>query len=207
MQEVMTMSFINTISPEDAPNDVRSMYQRQQDFWGYVPNYAKSFSPRPALMERWGRLIAEVRRPMEPRLYELATFVAANELRNTPCSIAHGSRLKPFYSIEQLCALAGKEPVPGMSDLDAAIVEFARVVARDAATVRASDVKELRDLGLEDEVIFDIAAAVAARAFFTKVLDAVGSAPDAPLGGIDAELKQAFTVGKPISDESPEVMT
>lgn len=200
------MSYIKTVSPGDANGDVRDMYQRQQDFWGYVPNYAKSFSHRPALMERWGRLIAEVRRPMEPRLYELATFAAAVDLRNTACALAHGSKLKAYYSTEQLCAIAGKVPAPGLSALDQAIVRFARMVARDAASITAAHVEELQHLGLDDDTIFDIAATAAARAFFTKTLDAVGAQPDAPLNDLDADLRQAVTAGRPISREKPEVM-
>ena len=200
------MSFIDTIHPDDAREDVRAMYQRQQDFWGYVPNYARAFCHRPKLMERWGRMIAEVKRPMDPKLYELATFAAASDLRNTACSIAHGSKLLDFYSREQLVALAFKEPAAGVSALDNAVVRFARKVARDAACITRTDVNELRHLGLEDDAIFDIAATAAARAFFTKVLEAVGTEPDAPLGELDEELRPAFVVGKPVSDHDPVVM-
>ena len=41
------MSFIETTAVEDAEGAVREMYERQQAAWGYVPNYAKSFSPPP----------------------------------------------------------------------------------------------------------------------------------------------------------------
>ena len=50
------MSYIDTTPVNEATGDVRDMYERQQGAWGYVPNYAKSFSHRPAVMERWGKL-------------------------------------------------------------------------------------------------------------------------------------------------------
>ena len=46
------MSFISTIAADEATADVRDMYQRQQDHWGYVPNYAKVFSHRPQVLAR-----------------------------------------------------------------------------------------------------------------------------------------------------------
>ena len=34
------MAFIDTIPDSDINADVRAMYERQQSFWGFVPNYA-----------------------------------------------------------------------------------------------------------------------------------------------------------------------
>lgn len=91
------MSYIETIPVNTAEGPVREMYARQQDSWGYVPNYAKSFSHRPAVMERWGRLLAELKRPMDKRMFELITFSAAHELRHSPCSLAHGNARRTMF--------------------------------------------------------------------------------------------------------------
>ena len=56
------MTFIRTVRPADATGDVHAMYERQEDYWGYVPNYAKAFSHRPESLARWGRLLAELAR-------------------------------------------------------------------------------------------------------------------------------------------------
>lgn len=74
------MAFINTIPPSRSEGAVREMYERQQAHYGYVPNYTKVFSHRPDVMARWGKLLAEIRRPMDDRMFELATFAAAHEL-------------------------------------------------------------------------------------------------------------------------------
>jgi hypothetical protein len=77
------MAFIDTIAPSGSEGAVREMFKHQQAHYGYVPNYAKVFSHRPEVMARWGRLLAEIRRPMDDRMFELATFAAAHELKNT----------------------------------------------------------------------------------------------------------------------------
>ena len=73
--------------------------------------------------------------------------------------------------------------------------------------VTVDDVQRLRDCGLDDATIFDIAATTAGRAFFTKVLDAVGSLPDAAFSRIDDDLRVPLTVGRPIASGDDEVMT
>ena len=93
------MAFIKTIAPAMAQGEVLEMYERQQAAWGYVPNYAKVFSGRPEVLARWGRLLAEIKRPMSRRRFELVTFAAAIELRNTACSLAHGKAVVKGVSL------------------------------------------------------------------------------------------------------------
>lgn len=195
------MSFIHTIAPAQARAEVASMYSRQQQTWGYVPNYAKVFCHRPELLARWAALLAEVKRPLDRRRLELATFAAAHELGNSPCALAHGQVLREFFADDEIVAIAAGR-VGALPAAEQALLRFARTVARDAASVTAADLAELRDLGFADAEIFDIAAAAAARAFFTKLLDAMGVLPDAPFAELPEELRRALTVGRPI-DSAP----
>ena len=103
------MAFIRTIPPREAKDAVRDMYQRQQAAFGYVPNYAKLFSHRPEVMERWVKLLAAIKRPVDSRRFELVTFAAAHALRNSYCSLAHGNALTAFFDEEEVRALASDE--------------------------------------------------------------------------------------------------
>jgi uncharacterized peroxidase-related enzyme len=198
------MSFIDTVSPAEAPDDVAAMYRRQQDAWGFVPNYAKVFCHRPELMARWAALLAEVKRPLDKRRLELVTFSAAHELGHSACSLAHGRVLREFFADEEIVAIAEGRTTGLLSPAEQAMLRFARRVARDAASVTAAEVAELKALGFSDAEVFDIAAVAAARAFFTKLLDAVGVLADAPFGDLPAPLRDALTVGRPI-DTAPTV--
>lgn len=200
------MSYIKTVPLDEATGEVREMYERQQGAWGYVPNYAKSFSQRPEVMARWGRLLAELQRPWDDRRLEMITFAAAHELRHTSCSLAHGNKLTPFFSSEEICAIAEQRPVESITEAEQEMMRFSRQVARDASTVEAADVDRLKAFGFSDAEVFDIAAVAAGRAFFTKVLDAVGSLPDAGFMSINEDLRTPLTVGRPISTEADEVM-
>lgn len=77
---------------------------------------------------------------------------------------------------------------------------FAEKVARRADEITAADVEGLRSHGYRDEEIFDLAAAAAARCFFSTLLDALGVEPDSSFRDLDPALRQALTVGRPVAD-------
>jgi len=58
----------------------------------------------------------------------------------------------------------------------------------------------LRSHGYQDAEIFDVAAAAAARCFFSKLLDALGGQADSTFNDLDPTLREALTVGRPIAD-------
>lgn len=198
------MAFVSTIRPARATGEVREMYLRQQAKYGYVPNYAKLFSHRPEVMKRWAALLSEIRRHMSPRRFELATFAAAHTLRNSSCTLAHGAALTEYLSPDDVRAIANDTDVSALSEAEAAMVKFARKVARDAGAITAGDVAVLRKHGFADEEIFDIVATAAARAFFTKVLDGLGAEPDSIYAEMDETFRKTLTVGGPIDFREPE---
>jgi uncharacterized peroxidase-related enzyme len=198
------MSFISTTPPQAARGDVAAMYRLQQAAWGHVPNYAKVFSHRPEVLARWGRLLAEIKRPLDTRRFELLTFVAAHELGHTACALAHGQALRAFFSDDEIVAIA-QGRLDGLLDApEQALMRFARLVAADASGVTAADVAGLRELGWTDADIFDAAATAAGRAFFTKLLDALGVRADASFQALDPSLRLALTIGRPIDDAACE---
>jgi len=200
------MAFIRTIAPADAEGEVREMYERQQSSWGFVPNYAKVFCHRPEVLARWARLLAELKRPMDARRFELITFAAAHELRHTACSLAHGKALTSFIDADDVRKLALGETSDNVTAAENAMMDFARKVARDASRITSGDVEVLRSHGFSDEEIFDIAATAAGRAFFTKLLDSLGVEADGAFLKMSQELRETLTVGRPIDFRKPETM-
>jgi uncharacterized peroxidase-related enzyme len=199
------MAFINTIPVAEADGDVRDMYARQEGAWGYVPDYAKVFCHRPEVMSRWGRMLAEIKRPVDDRRLELVTFAAAHALKNSSCALAHGAKLARIIDKETVIAIASGRESEVLNEAETAMVRFARRVARDASRITAGEVAALKEFhGFSDAEVFDIATVAAARAFFTKVLDALGSEPDLGFMRIERGLRQALTVGRPISHRSLE---
>ena len=198
------MPFIDTISASWVTGEAFAMYDRQQKHYGYVPNYATVFSHRPEVMRRWAELLAALKRPMDKRRFELATFAAAHALRSTLCTLAHGKALLQFFSKEDVIAMGRGELPATLTAAEAGLMRFARAVARDASAITAADVAELKGYGFSDAEVFDIAAVVAGRAFFTKIIESLGVAADAPLQAIDVELREALTIGRPVEFIEPD---
>ena len=192
------MTFINVPSESDAGGDVAAMYERDRDTLGYVANYTRAFSPRPALMEAWGTLNGTIKSTMDPRRYELATLAAALHLRSSYCSLAHGEKLSYLGSADETVALAVDRRTADLSDLEVAVMDFAELVADAADRVTQTDIDHLREFGLTDAEIFDVAAAAAARCFFSKLIDAMGAHPDPLYAQLPSEMREALTVGRPI---------
>ncbi len=199
------MSLITTVPVAEATDEVRKMYEQQQASLGYVPNYAKVFSHRPAVMTAWRGLLGSIRAHLDTRRYELVTLAAARALHSSYCSLAHGTILRDqFYDPAQLARIAEDFTSGGLAAADVAIMRYAEKIARDASSVTEADVQSLREHGLTDPEIFDIAAAASARCFFSKLLDALGAEPDAAYNALEADLRRQLTVGRPISEGAVE---
>lgn len=191
------MTFVSTTPPEDAKDDVLAMYERQRAHFGYLPNYARVFCHRPEIMTLWAELQRGIRRHMDVRRFELVTVAAARALRSSYCSLAHGAALAGMLSESELAGVLDGSGST-LDDAERAVMDYAARVARDASSVTAEDVKALRAHGLDDAEIFDIAAAAAGRAFFSKLVEGLGATPDAAFGNLPEPLRAAFTVGRPI---------
>jgi alkylhydroperoxidase family enzyme len=145
---------------------------------------------------------------MDSRRYELVTLAAARALRSSYCSLAHGRVLEAqFFSAEDVTRIARRDEVSSLEPVEVAVMAFAEKVVRQADSVTREDVDLLRRHGLTDGEIFDVAAAAAARCFFSKTLDALGAEPDASYEALEPDLREALTVGRPISREGTEALT
>ena len=197
------MAFIETLAADAVSEQARPMYERQRAHYGYVPNYAKVFCHRPEVMERWAALLAAIKRPMDKRRFELATFAAARALRSTLCTLAHGKALTEFFSVEDVRELgAGRVPA-SLTNAEVALMAFAHQVALDASAVTFADIERLRAHGFGEAEIFDIAATAAGRAFFSKVIESLGVETDPPFREMQSSLRAVLTVGRPLDFAEP----
>ena len=196
------MPFLQTVPPEDASGEVKAMYDKDLAAQGYVANHTQAFSARPDVLQGWLALKDAITSGMDPRLYELATVAAATAMRSSYCSLVHGNILATgYYPPEQVVSIAGDgdEAAAALDTADAAVVRFARKVAEEAEQITPEDVGELRRLGFSDADVFNVILAAAARCFFSKVLDATGTLPDAALHDLPDQLRAALTVGRDIA--------
>jgi uncharacterized peroxidase-related enzyme len=194
--------FINTVAEDAAIGPLADYYQQQRGRWGFLPNYAPAFSYRPDVAQAWNALNAAIGQGMERRRFELATIAAARAQRSTYCTAAHSKFLRDACADEETLHLIAKAPDgAALEPQDRAVYQFATTLATDAASVNQSDINQLREAGLSDADIADVVYAVAARSFFTRVLDGLGAQLDPQTAGaFDTELLSSMIVGRPVAD-------
>ena len=189
------MSYVELVPDGALPEVCAADRQR----FGYVPNFSRCFAHRPAAYAAWKQLNGAIKETMDERRYELATLAAARRLKSSYCSLAHGKVLADrFYAPVEVAGSARGE-VSALDEVDIAVMELAEKIVADATSVTSADIQRLRELGLSDDEIVDVALAAAARCFFSKTLDALGVQPDLEYLQLDDDLRGALTVGRPIA--------
>jgi uncharacterized peroxidase-related enzyme len=197
------MAFIDTTGGQSDTEAAQRLRAQDTAAAGYLPNYSATLTVRPEVYAAWKALLGAIRTHMDMYRYELATVAAASALRSSYCTLAHGEILaEQFLPAEVVGALAssGDAVDRPLTDADRAVVAYARKVALHADQVSQADIDELRAHGLADDEILDVALAAAARCFFSKTLDATGTLPDARFQSLAPALRDALTVGRPISE-------
>lgn len=160
-------------------------------------NYERAFAGHADVYEAWVQLNTAIKGHMDLRRYELATFAAAQRLRSSYCSLAHGSVLREKFGEDVIGLARGRS---ALSDTDRAVMDLAEKVVDDAAAISDSDRQPLRDAGLSDDEIMDVILAATARCFFAKTTDAMGVLPDATYRELPEELREVLVVGRPIAE-------
>jgi alkylhydroperoxidase family enzyme len=168
---------------------------------GVETNYERAFAAagRTDVLEAWAELLGAIKSRMDVRRYELVTLAAARRLRSSYCSLAHGKVLLDLG--EPVREIASDRRAAGLDELALAIMDFAEKVVDDASSIGEADRQRLRDLGLSDPEIMDVALSAALRCFFSKTLDAIGVLPDASFRELEPELREVLVVGRPIAEE------
>lgn len=197
--------FIDTVPEATATGELAAYYAQQRGMWGFLPDYAGAFSPRPEVAAAWNDLTRTVRAGMDRRRYELATVAAARALRSTYCTAAHSKFLRDVCGDEATLRALDEDPTGAtLAEQDRAVYSFAAKVAGDAASVSQADVDALRALGLSDTDIADVVYAAASRAFFTTVLDGLGARLDAATAAaFSPEMLEGMLVGRPVGAAVP----
>jgi uncharacterized peroxidase-related enzyme len=196
------VAFTHTIAEDEAAGDVAELYGADRQALGYVANYTKTFSLRPEVMRGWQQLNGAVKSGMDLRRYELATLAAARRLRSSYCALAHGKILAEKFLPPETVGDAARDPASARLDpVDLAVMALADKVAADAPSITEADLAPLRDLGFSDTEVLDVILAAAARCFFSTVLDATGTEPDAALSALEGDLRRALTVGRSLVGE------
>lgn len=188
------MTIISTPEPDEVTGDAAELYAADIASFGYVPSHTRVMANNPEAFRAFEQLIRASLRTMDLRRYELVTLAAAGALGSRACRLAHGNKSLKVFSEEELTRIALDYHDAGLSDVEVAMMEFAERLSGDSRTMTDADTLRLRELGLSDDEIVDVALAASARNFYSRALHALAVPVDVP-PGLSPQLRDALLSG------------
>jgi len=102
-----------------------------------------------------------------------------------------------FFTPEQVEAIVRdyRHRSAGLTEQEIAVLDYALKLTDSAYKITGRDLDRLRDVGLADEEIVEVAAAAAQRNFASRLYDALGAEPDEAYRQLETSLVEALDVG------------
>jgi len=191
--------FLKTIAEDEATGRVAEVYAAARASLGFVMSATSCWTARPDLLPIWDDFFARVKETfsLSPRDWRLITFVAAQEVPSTYCSMVYAKQmLDDLGSKESILSLQRDFRTAGLSERDIAMLSYAKTVARDASRITQGDIDALRAAGFSDVQIADIALCAALRCFMARFFDATGAGPEPAFIDEDDRFREALTIGR-----------
>ena len=103
--------------------------------------------------------------------------------------LAHGAVLrKNGFTAQQVIAVLEDYPNAGLSPAEVHMMDYASKISRDSGSMAQADIDILRQDGLNEQQITDIALAAVTRNFISRYFDALGAGPNPELQAQEPEL-------------------
>jgi uncharacterized peroxidase-related enzyme len=175
------------------------MYHEDRSEDGYVWNVTRLWAWRPDVQKAFEALRAGLMdaSSLGERDWAVLVTATAAQRNDSYCSLAWGAKLAHLADAETAANVISGRPTQSLSPREAALGAWAGKVVDDPNATTATDVKELRDAGLDDREIFEATTFIAFRLAFSTINDALGAAPDRQLFDAAPEpVRTAVTWGR-----------
>ncbi len=191
--------YIKTIEPDEATGELAQLYSAEIASMGMVMEATKCWSARPDVIIPIENLLFQIRDGFSLGLlnFRLITFVAALHVPSTYCAHVYFRSLSTMLGKQQALALRKDFRDAGLSEQQVAMLAYVEQISRDASKVSEADIALLRDHGLTDINIADIALAASFRFFMSKYFDAVGATVEDRFLDDDPSVRAEMYVGRP----------
>lgn len=176
------MSYLREVDNSQAAGQLRELYDRFIKENGYVPHHKSVFSLRPDVLSSWLETSHLIRSHLRLRHYELVTIAASTAIGCRYCILAHCAVLtRNGFNEDQLISIVRDFRNAGLEPADVHMMDLAYKFSTQPRSVTASDIQRLRDDGMSDAAITDIALVAAERNFYSRIFEALGVEPDPQL--------------------------
>jgi uncharacterized peroxidase-related enzyme len=176
------VSYLHEIEFDQATGQLHELYGRLIKENGYIPHHKSVFSLRPDVLVSWLETSHIIRSHLRLRRYELVTLAASAAIGCKYCILAHGAILcQNGFDEDRLISIVSDFHQAGLEPAEVHMMDFACKFSTQPSSVHAHDIQELREDGLSDVEITDIALVAAERNFYSRFFEALGAEPDPQL--------------------------
>jgi uncharacterized peroxidase-related enzyme len=173
------MTWIRTVDESAATGWLREQFERDLSELGFVMAATKAFSASPVLAEayRGFQQVIAAQRGLSLREQRLIHVVVAGRIGSTYCVLVYGAPLeRELGGAEGLRRVLTDHRSAGLSDREVAILDYALAVAVGGED--PEHVARLREVGLDDAAILEVAFTAGFRLLGSRLYDALGVEAD-----------------------------
>ncbi|MDQ7843160.1 MAG: hypothetical protein QN141_02320 [Armatimonadota bacterium] len=173
------MTWVRTLDTDEVTGRLRQVYEAEEARLGFVMEATKALSARPALAEAFDAFTAAVKEAsaLTPQERRLISLLVAHRLKSTYCVLVYATDVeRDLGGLDRLRAVLEDYRRAGLSVRDVAILDYA--IAAAAGHPTEEHVARLRELGLDDGAIIDVAVWANLRAFRSRIYEALGTQTD-----------------------------
>jgi alkylhydroperoxidase family enzyme len=189
---------IRTVEPDEATGGIAAVHQAEIAASGRVMEATRRWSARPDMLVPVEDLLHRIRDGFSLGLLDFrpVTFVAARCVPSSYCSHVHFRALSGMVGRDRALAVRRDYRNAGLGERQVEMLAYAERIGRDASKITEAEIARLREVGLSDLNIADIALAAAFRSFMSRHFDAGGAEVEADLLEEDPEVREEMSVGR-----------
>jgi len=175
-------SWLRVPPEEDAPTEVKALFEKANEKLGFLPNVLRVYALRPRHLELWNTFYDELMRGesgLTREQREMIAVVVSQVNGCHYCMVSHSAFLRKLTGdsrlVEQLrtnYAYADVEP------RERAMLDFAVKLTERSSSCTEEDVDALREAGWSDEDVMDIAEVAAMFNFTNRLASGLGWVPN-----------------------------
>ena len=168
--------------PDPLPEDVATLFAKCQAKLGLIPNVLVAYAFNPEKLAAFSQMYNELMlgpSGLSKLEREMIAVVVSAQNRCWYCQVAHGAAVRVLSSKPELGeALVMNYRVADLSPRERAILDFAVRMTVESAAIEEHDREALRDAGLTDRDIWDLAATAGFFNMSNRMASAVGMIPN-----------------------------
>ncbi len=173
------MTWIKTLDENEVAGSMRQVYEAELARLGFVMEATKALSMKPDVAQAFDAFTATVKQAsaLTPQERRLISLLVADRLGSTYCVLVYAAEVeRDLGGLERVRTVLRNYRNAGLSQREVAILDYAVAAATGHPTEQ--HIMRLRESGLDDGAILDIAVWANLRAFRSRIYEALGVQTD-----------------------------